>query len=509
MVATPTGESASPTKLSAELIEGLVKGLLRPYFDDPAETPAVHREWWRMCCSDRKFVAIAAPRGHAKSTAITISFTIAAIVFRERRNVVVISDTEAQAMGFVDIIKRMFTLNDDLVKMFGIRGLAKDSATEIIIDFDDGTQARVIAKGSGQSLRGALWNNTRPDLVVGDDLENEDIVMNKDRRDKFRKWMSGTVIPMLSKKGIIRLVGTILHADSYLERLMPKEGQNGVVRKGLCLYSDPRKVWLSAKYQAHDKQLKTALWPENKPVEWLAKERETFKEQGMLDLWAQEMLNIPLDEASAPFQRRDFVPMDEKDWDRNFNYYIGTDFALRDNQKSDYTAFVVGAVDEHGNLFIVHVVRERVDFLEAQNILWELVLKYNPEYVFFEKGQIWAALEVSIKERMYREGHFFMYEAFPSMVEKVARAGPIRARMRAGAVRFPKDALWFPDFEEELVGFPRLAHDDQVDAFSLLGRGLLMFREAQSDKEKADEAYEEEKINSGFYDTGREPMTGY
>lgn len=496
-------------KLTPQLIEGLVKGLLRKHFDEPAEVPEVHREWWTYYCSDRKFVAIAAPRGHAKSTAITICCTIASIVFRDKVNVVVVSDTETQAAAFVDIIKRQFTMNDDLIHMFGVRKLLKETAGEIVIEFEDGHQARVIARGSGQSLRGALWDNRRPDLVIGDDLENEEIVMNKERRDKFRKWMSGTVIPMLAKKGCIRIVGTILHADSYLERLMPKEGQKDVRKTPLAIYSDPKKVWMSVKYRAHDPMFTMALWPENKPVEWLKRERETFKEQGMLDLWAQEMLNVPLDEASAPFQRRDFVPMEERERDRNFHYYIGTDFALRDDEKSDYTAFVVGAIDEHGNLYVLHVVRERVDFLEGQNILWELVHKFNPEYVFFEKGQIWAALEVSLKERMYREGTFFMYEAFPSMVEKVARTGPIRARMRAGAVRFPKDAAWYQDFEDELVGFPRLAHDDQVDAFSLLGRGLLKFREAPSDMEKADDAFEEEKIIGGFYDSGREDVTGY
>lgn len=508
MAGTQTVVSASP-KLTPQLIEGLVKGLLRKYFDDPAETPDVHREWWTYCCSDHKFVAIAAPRGHAKSTAITICYTIATIVFRDKTNIVIVSDTEAQASAFVDVIKRMFLINDDLIAMFGVRRLVKDTAGEIIVEFDDGHQARVIARGSGQSLRGSLWDNKRPDLVIGDDLENEEIVMSKERRDKFRKWMSGTVIPMLAKKGSLRIVGTILHADSYLERRMPKPGQPGVKVTPLAIYSDHKRAWLAAKYRAHTSDWSQCLWPENKGIEWLKRERETYVQDGELDLWAQEMLNIPLDEATAPFQRRDFVPMDEKDWDRNFHYYIGTDFALKEEQKSDYTAFVVGAIDEHGNLFIVHVVRERVDFLESQNILWELILKYNPEMVFFEKGQIWAALEVSIKERMYREGVFFIYEAFPSMVEKVARAGPIRARMRAGAVRFPKDAPWYQDFEDELVGFPRLRHDDQVDAFALLGRGLLKFREAPSDKELAEEAYEEERLASGFYDHGREEVTGY
>jgi predicted phage terminase large subunit-like protein len=497
------------SKLSAGLVEGLVNGLLKKHFDEPADIPEVHREWWGMCCSDRKFVAIAAPRGHAKSTAITISYTIAAIVFRSASNVLVISDTESQACGFVDSIKRMFTDNEDLKQTFGIKGLAKDSVTEIIVSFDDGHEARLVAKGSGQSLRGALWDMKRPDLVVGDDLENEEIVMNKERREKFRKWMNGTVVPMLAKKGKLRIVGTILHADAYLERLMPKKHEKGVVENGLAIYSDPKKVWLTAKYKAHDAMLTKALWPENKGIEWLRRERETFREAGEMDLWAQEMLNIPLDEASAPFQRKDFVPMDSGDFNRNFHYYIGTDFALKEEQKSDYTAFVVGAVDEQGALYIVHVVKERMDVNESQDTLFELISKYNPEMVFFEKGQIWAALEVTIKERMYRTGAFFNYEAFPSMVEKVSRTGPVRARMRAGAVKFNKEAHWYQDFEDECVGFPRLAHDDQVDALALIGRGLLKFREAPSAKELMDEAYEEEKIAGGFYDHGREEMTGY
>jgi predicted phage terminase large subunit-like protein len=495
--------------LSAELVEGLVNGLLKKHFDEPAEIPAVHLEWWKMCCSDRKFVAIAAPRGHAKSTAITISYTIAAIVFRAATNILIISDTEAQASGFVDGIKRMFLNNDDLIKMFGVKGLLKDSVTEVIIEFDDGYEVRLVAKGSGQSLRGALWNNKRPDLVVGDDLENEEIVMNKERREKFRKWMNGTVVPMLSKKGKLRIVGTILHADSYLERRMPKRHQRGVVEKGLAIYSNPETAWFAAKYKAHDPMLTEALWPENKPIEWLKQEREVFREAGEMDLWAQEMLNIPLDEASAPFQRRDFVPMEAKEFDRNFHYYIGTDFAYKLDQKSDYTAFVVGAVDEAGALYIVHVVKERLDVNESQDTLFALIEKYNPEMVFFEKGQIWAGLEVTVKERMYRTGTFFNYEAFASMVDKVARTGPIRARMRAGAVRFHKDAHWYQDFEDECVGFPRLAHDDQVDALALLGRGLLKFREAPTSQELVDEAYEEEKIAGGFYNHGREELTGY
>jgi predicted phage terminase large subunit-like protein len=495
--------------LTAELIEGLVNGLLKKNFDSPAAIPECHREWWRMCCSSRKFVAIAAPRGHAKSTAITHSYVVASILFRERSFILVVSDTESQAVFFVEDIKKEFLDNEDLIRLFGVKGLVKDSQSDVIIEFEDGHQCRIMAKGSGQSLRGCKWDHRRPDLVVGDDLENDEIVMNKERREKFRHWFTGALIPILSKNGAIRLVGTILHADAQLERLMPKIGDKGVIPGRLHYKSDPRKIWLSAKYQAHDAAMTEALWPEFKSIEWLKRERETFKEQGMLDVWSQEMLNIPLDESTAPFQRRDFIPMDDQDYERRKLYYIGTDFAPGAKQRGDYSVFVVGGVDENSTLHIVHVVKERMDVKEAEDVLFELVEKYQPEMVFFEGGMLWNAIEVGIKDRMIKTGAWFSYEALSSTQDKVARSSAIRSRMRAGGVRFNKRASWYDDYEAELLGFPRLAHDDQVDGTTILGRGLLRFREAPTDRELSEEAYEDEKIQGGFYEQGREELTGY
>ena len=38
----------------------------------------------------------------------------------------------------------------------------------------------------------------------------------------------------------------------------------------------------------------------------------------------------------------------------------------------------------------------------------------------------------------------------------------------AGKIRFPKDAPWLADLEEEILGFPGARYDDQVDALLLL-----------------------------------------
>jgi predicted phage terminase large subunit-like protein len=478
--------------LTAVEIEGFVEGILRKTYDNPAEIPECHREWWEMCCSKRKFVAIAAPRGHAKSTAITLGWTLGQILFRERSFVLLVSDTETQATFFLNDLKNRMIENPDIVSMFGIKPVKewpKDSASDFIVEFNDGHQARVIAKGSGQSLRGILWNSKRPNLILCDDLENDEI-------------------PCLSKNGILRVVGTILHQDSQLENLMPKRGYIGE-ETDLKIVSNNKATWYSAKYKAHDKKLEKALWPENKPISWLIEQRNSYIEQGMMDMWSQEMLNVPLDEERALFRKMDFQPLEE-DWKtKTMHYYVGTDFALSLQQQRDFTCFVIGAVDEKGQLSIVHVIHGRMDSSEIEETIFQINAQWKPEMFFFEKGQILLGLEPHLINGMSRRGNYFNYESMSSITDKTTRSSSIRSRMRVGAVKFDKNADWFPDFEDECLKFPRDVHDDYVDALSLLGRGLNKFIEAPTPEEEAEEAFEREKEIGGFYGEGRDDQTGY
>lgn len=496
--------------LSSQIVEGLVNAFLKKSFDQPAPIPDFHREMWEMCCSPYKFVAIAAPRGFAKSTAITHAYVLANIVFRERSFVLIVADTEGQATFFVEDLKKALIENEDLMKAFGIKKLAKDSSTDFIIEFDDGHQARVIAKGSGQKLRGAKWDHKRPDLIVCDDLENEELVKNKDRREDFRNWFSGALIPSLSKNGIIRVVGTILHTDSMLNNKMPKLNRKNrpCYKDDLREFSHPHDIWHSARYRAHDKTLSVSLWPENKSVEWLRQERQSFIEDGKSDQWAQEMLNVPFDESTAPFRRADFMAMLDGEEQQSFNYYISTDFATTEKQKSDYSAFVVAGMNSVGQLYVLKVIQQRMESPEILETIFALTHRYKNATVFVEKGQIWSTLKPLVVNEMYKSENFFSIEELPSITDKRSRSASIRARMRVGAVKFDKQAEWYPNFEEECLRFPQ-GHDDQVDALSLLGLALLKYVEAPTPEEEQEEAREEEMESSGIFFNGRNEVTGY
>lgn len=187
----------SNIKLTSDLIEGFANSLLSQRFDEPAPTPECHREWWDLCCSNYRRVAIAAPRGHAKSTAITKAFVLASALFRVRRNILIISDTYQQAVAFLGEIKREFEVNEDLKSIFEFKEFSPDREDEIGAVFKDGYQFRIKAYGSEQKVRGAIWDGMRPDLIVGDDMENDELVMNPERREKFKNWILNALLPVL------------------------------------------------------------------------------------------------------------------------------------------------------------------------------------------------------------------------------------------------------------------------------------------------------------------------
>lgn len=346
-------------------------------------------------------------------------------------------------------------------------------------------------------------------------MEDDEQVMNKDRREKFRKWFYGALIPCLSDDGIIRVVGTILHMDSMLQRLMPEfqlmsnQKHKFIIEEELRSYTNHTLPWKSVKYKAHNEDYSCLLWPDRKTKEVLIDIKERFISQGLPDVYSQEYLNVPLDEANAYFKKNDFVSMYEEDHQRVFNYYICADLAISEKQRADYSAFVVGGIDENGILHIINVVKGRMDGRELVELILALEERYKPEAFGIEEGTISKSIGPYLREEMVKRGIFPSLVLLKPSTDKLTRARSIQARMRASAVRFDKRQDWYQGLEDEMTRFPRDRHDDQVDALAYLGLMLDKMVDAPTDKEVADEAYAEEYERSGLYDQGRSEHTGY
>lgn len=504
-------------KLTAAIVEGFATSCLTKYYDDASQFADFHREWWGLCCSDDKFVAICAPRGHSKSTTITITYTLAEVLFRQRKYVLIVADTEAQASLFLGQIKQILYDSSEIHQLFGLQmgskgvEFIKDTETDIIVKFQDQTQFRIVAKGAEQKLRGMLWNGQRPDLIVIDDLMNEELVANKDRRDKLRRWVYGSLIPCRSEKGIIRFVGTPMNLDDPLEALMPKENAKTTIIEDLKTYSTKKiGMWRSVKYRAHNFDYSAILWKERKTKAFFEELRNDFQEQGIPEVYACEYLCNPVDDSIRYFRKGDFLHMTEEDRKKNKTYYITADLAISQKDRADYTAIVVGGMDSNGQLHIVNVIRERLSGDEIVATLLAMQRIYNPLAVGIEDTQISKAIGPYLNRAMMEENTYMNVTMLkPHRQDKMQRARSIQARMRASMVKFDKQADWWLTFEDECMSFPRARHDDVVDALAYQGILIDSMSEGMTETEIEEDEYEREYAESGHNDHGRSEITGY
>lgn len=426
------------------------------------------------------------------------------------------SDTEGQAQNFLNDIKAELRDNEDLIALFQVKKFLKDTETDIIVEMDDGHTFRIMVRGAEQRVRGLKWNQMRPDLIVCDDLEGDEQVLNKDRREKFRRWFNGALLPCRAKHGIVRVVGTVLHLDSLLNRLLPEDSAKYSVIEPLKTYDARTKgyAWRSVRYRAHNEDFSKLLWPDQYNAEFFKSKKTDLTNQGIPEIYAQEYLNYPIDESTAFFKRGDFLEIPQfqldrlADGSRNLVYYVACDFAISTAARSDFTVMVVCGIDDKGIMNIVDVRRNRWDSLEIIDEMFSLQKKYEPQIFAVERGAIEKALGPVLRSEMQRRNTYMNLHPLTPTTDKQMRARGIQARLRAGGIKFDKTQDWYPELEDEMVRFPKARHDDQVDALSWVGLVVDEVQSALTPEEEDEEEYQH-FLREQEQETGRSTITGY
>ena len=478
-------------KVDAVLVEGFVETFLKDSYADARAIPEFHRKLWKLECSNDRWVAIAAPRGHAKSTAGCDAFVLANLLFGNDDYAVVLSSTERLAVSHLKSIKDSLWNNPEMLQAFDAE-IIRDVETELVARVK-GREFCIMAFGSEANLRGTIWRQRRPSLIVCDDMENDEMVMNPERREKFMNWFLHAVLPMGSDYARFRVLGTILHSASALE----------------CLLNDD--TWTGARFRAHKDfdDFSDILWPEKFPEERLRRERQGYINRGDATGYSQEYLSHPIATLDAFFRPTDLVPMDDKNYRTPKLYYGAVDFAISQKQKADYTVFAVGGMQDDGMLCIVDVVRGHLD---AQSIIdrwFEIDKRWRVEWWVAEDGAIRKVLGPYLNAEMRKRNHYINILLETPVKDKTSRASSFQARLRAGGVRFDMDSSWYVAAEMEMLSFPRSIHDDQVDALAWLGLGLDKMIEHPSPEETDEEEYFEARQMVGSQSSGRSPVTGY
>lgn len=486
-------EAAPPcrVRVDAPMIAGFVEHYLLDTFDDPAPTPRFHFQLWELMCNVHQHVAIAAPRGHAKSTAGDYTFVLAQTLFGARDFVLLIGATEDLVKPHLRNIRDQLVNNGALVEDFDIK-VIKDNETDLIFSVG-GKEIYIAARGAEQRIRGLNWNNKRPNLIMCDDIEDDEMVMSKERREKFQDWFQNVVEPIGSRYAIYRVLGTILHEASLLENLLNS------------------REWLSARFRAHADfdDFNEILWPEFHTPASLRAIRQKYIERGNESGYSQEYLSSPIAVADAYFRKEQLVPMEDADYTSSKLYYVTVDFAISKKAKRDFTVMTVGGVDCDGFLCIVDQYVFRGDGLEIIDQMFDIEEMYRPEFWVCENGQILQSVGAFLKQEMVKRNIYLNIETVTPTADKMTRARSIQKRAQAGGVKFNTYADWYKGLEHEMLMFPRGKHDDRVDTLAYLGLYLDRLIDAPTRQEQEDAEDAEAWAESGNIEAGRCTVTGY
>lgn len=482
-------------QLTAELLEGFSSVYLSAGYDEAKPIPDFHRECWQVYLSPVLQAGAAAPRGHAKSTALTHVYVLGTVLFKIEDYVILISTNEELAIEHLGDITRELIENEDIINDFGIKGFITNSKTEIIVEFIDGHQFRILARGSGQKMRGRKWRGKRPGLIVCDDLEDDEQTENKERRDKFRRWFFRAVKPALRRGGKLRIHGTILHEDSLLARLI----------------KDPE--WHTLFYKAHASfdDFSDILWPEQFSEEGLRSIRQGYIEQFDSGGYSQEYLNDPFDNTEAYLKREYFLPMEPQDFQRECKTGVGIDFAISKKDKANRTSMTVAGQTAENILLYKDQLVGRWDTIEIIDNMFLIQANHDPQAFFVEDGAIWKAIEPMLNQEMRKRNIFLNCIAMSPSGDKATKGRSWQKRMKSGACRFDKNATWYASYESECLrftGYSDAVLDDQFDSSAIVSRGFdeLPLLDEEDFMEE-DELYF--RKTTPRTDQGRSTSTGY
>jgi predicted phage terminase large subunit-like protein len=209
--------------------------------------------------------AVAAPRGHAKSTIITQIGTLWCIVTGRKKYPLIVMDALDQALPMLEAIKAELQFNPRLLLDFPeATGQGRVWQVGVIVTAND---VKVEVFGSGKKIRGRRHGPHRPDLIIGDDLENDENVRSPEQRDKLMSWVTKSLLSLgpADDSMDVFIIGTILHYDSVLSRLLKN------------------KLWRGVKFRAVEQ------WPARMDL-W--------------DRWAELLLNDGEEVAKAYYDKR-------------------------------------------------------------------------------------------------------------------------------------------------------------------------------------------------------------
>ena len=419
-------------------------------------------------------IRIHAPPGHAKSFYASVVFPSLALALQPDFRVIGVSHTDKLAFKWSRRVRKI--IDSKRYRMLWGFGLSPESTAVEMWATEKGGEYVAIGVNTGSAgHRGNL-------VVIDDPYPNAEHAASPAYREQVLTLYAEDIVPRLLPGGIVVVIHTRWQEDDLGGWLDEQEAAGG---------DKWTKIILPAFAEENDilgRPVGEALWPGFFSAEHLRRIQKLQTPRAWSALYQQR----PVPE-SGDFFKREWIKYYQRKPD-NLRIYMSSDYAVTPDG-GDYTVFIIGGVDERGDLYILDLWRGQKDSHEWMEVALRLCRDWDPQVWVEESGPVWRATNPFIIRRMHETNTFKYRKQLASIADKRTRATAIADRMSMGKVLFPERAPWLAEFERELLSFDAGKHDDQVDAFALLGRMLHTMVPAKP-KEKSQEELNAELIQA-------------
>ena len=497
-----TGPEGLRRKLGAIDMEFFGRAYFPHYFSRPS--PEFHREldaiWqqgvlkgrYPLTAADTKTIsrlpgvrrAVAAPRGHAKSTNLTFKGTMHSTLYGYKHYPIIISDSSEQAEGFLDNIRVEFEGNTAILEDFGPLAGSVWRSNVLVTK----TNIKIEAIGSGKKIRGRKHRNWRPDLIILDDVENDENVRTPEQRKKLKDWFDKAVSKCGDDYTDIVYIGTLLHYDSLLAKTLANPAYRSIKYKAVIRFSQADDLWQQWE------TIFTDLSNDDREADALAffQAHKTAMLEGTQVLWEEKLSYYDLmvmrvsegeasfnsEEQNEPINPDDCLFMEE--WfdyyneaevnfgDPAFDFFGFIDPSLGKTKRSDFSAIVTLAKHKgSGYMYVVDadIERRHPDRIIADVLAKERWLRASFGHGYRKLGAETNQFQWFLKEELAKAsakaGLYLPIEEVQQTSDKVMRVQTLQPDVKNKYIKFNRR---HKRLLEQLTQFPMGAHDDGPDA---------------------------------------------
>lgn len=470
--------------------------------DDIDNIAPIHREFFNLCDhvneeEKNARLAIAAARGHSKSGVFSNGFPLHQIVFRRRKYVLIISETDSLSKKLIGWINKQLKFNAKLREDFGELMYESHSRNEKDNEeaFITLSNTLVEASSSGKQLRGKRHGAVRPDLVIIDDPSSQNNEGTKEAREKLVHWFNSVVVPIGSKATAIVLVGTMVSATGLLNHVLKRKDFHSSFHGAVISEPANPKLWeqyceiyarsesmdeVNAFYDANKEALEEGIelaWPWRWTYRALMHEKVNMgtraynSEYRNLAFSEDEQFFFPDQYDKYHYQTIAgslFIVYDDLKIPLRDLYIVAAwDIAMGKNKRSDYNSIIViGKHEPTGLLFVLDELATKEPAHKYIDYAIEKIRKFNIQVFNVETINAYHEFYRQLQERVRQEG------IYSCRINDVKHQNSSKEqRIESLEPLFHNKTLILNERHtillDQLAQYPFADHDDSADALQM------------------------------------------